>query len=311
MNNYSFFDKNNWDSWIKITYYSANRWKNYKFDYLHSHDRLEVLYVYYGEMTLLYMDEGEHETTLYSNDYVLIDSGIRHTVRSGDCDSLVFSIELKLVPSAVSMLRYPLSHLILCDKNIGALFKQEQKVIRLSDTGHVASIIHELQQCLDEPNFTQNNFTDLLISAMLSAMGNNYTTQQYSKRSGIKYLRKAVEYINFNYHNELQCAQVAEHAGISLNYLNHLFSEQFGATVNSYINRLRIREAMRLIERTDISLTDLYRQIGYKNNQNFSKQFAKHAGCSPSAYRKKLKESHSEKAFENNANLVFNLPRQI
>ncbi len=305
----SFFNKNNWNSWIKVTYCSSNTWRNYKFNYTHSHDRLEILYVYYGELTLIYSDNNSwKERTLYSNNYILIDTGVPHTIRTGESESLVFSIELKLVPEAISGLKYSLRHLISCDKYVEALFSQEQKVIQLSDSRHVAPMLHELQKCLEDAKFEHDNFIDLLISAIFFAIGKDFYTQQYSLHSGIKYLRKAIDYINLNYHRELPCAQVAKSAGISLNYLNRLFTEQFGMTVNNYINYLRIQEAKQLIERTDISLAEIYIQVGYKNNQNFSKQFMRHIGCSPSQYRKRLRDSRSEMNFEKNTNLIFNLP---
>lgn len=311
MAEYSFFDKNNWNSWVKLTYYSTNNWRNYKFDYMHSHDRLEILYVHYGELTLVYSDDKNwKEVTLHSNGYLLIDADVPHTLRTGDVDSLVFALELKLIPESVSGLKYSLRHLISCDPYIGALFSQASQVIQLSDSGHVAPLIRELQKCLAEPGFTHDNFIDLLVSAVFSAIGKDFYTQQYSLLGGVRYLRKASEYITFNYHHKLSCAQVAEYAGVSLNYLNNLFDKQFGMTVNHYINYLRIEEAKKLIERTDISLTEIYKQIGYKNNQNFSKQFAKHTGLSPSQYRKQLKNSFSEKNFETNDNQVFSLPEK-
>lgn len=311
MSENSFFDKNNRNSWIKVTYCAANHWRNYKFDYTHSHDRLEILYVYYGELTLVYADGGDwKETTLYSNNYVLIDSGVPHTIRTGDCESLVFSFELKLLPEAVSGLKYSLRHLISCDRYVEALFSQEQSALLLTDSGYVSPLLHELQKCLEDKDFEHDNFVDLLISAIFSAIGRDFYTQQYELRSGIKYLRKAIGFINLNYHRELSCEQVAESAGVSLNYLNKLFSEQFKMTVNQYINYLRIQEAKRLIERTDISLAEIYIQVGYKNNQNFSKQFMKHIGCSPSQYRKQLRDSRSEMNFEKNTNLIFGLPER-
>lgn len=309
MSEHSFFDKNNWNSWIKVTYCSSNNWRNYKFDYTHSHDRLELLFVYYGELTLVYSDGKDwKETTLFSNNYILIDTDIPHTIRTGEKESLVFSIELKLVPDTLSGLNYSLKHLISCDKYVGTLFSQEQKVIRLTDSGHVAPLLHELQKCLEDPDFSHDNFIDLLISAIFSAIGMDFYTQQYSLRSGIKYLRKAIDFINLNYHAELSCKQVAENAGVSLNYLNQLFMQRFSMTVNHYINHLRIREAKQLIEHTDISLAEIYIQVGYKNNQNFSKQFMKHIGCSPSQYRKQLRDSRPEMNFEKNTNLIFSLP---
>ena len=75
LNEHSFFNKNNWNSWVKLTYYSTNNWRNYKFDYTHSHDRLEILYVYYGELTLVYSDDKNwKEVTVHSNGYILIDA---------------------------------------------------------------------------------------------------------------------------------------------------------------------------------------------------------------------------------------------
>ena len=78
--------------------------------------------------------------------------------------------------------------------------------------------------------------------------------------------------------------------------------------MNEHINQLRIIEAKKLIERTDIPLSELYRQVGYQTPQNFGKQFQKQAGCTPSAYRKQLKDEHLEKTFEKNSNFVADLP---
>ena len=306
----SVFDKNNWNSWFRATYYAVNTWQNYKIDYAHSHDRLELLYVYYGELTLLYEEDGEwKEITLYSNDYVLIDADILHAIRTGTGASQVISIEIKLVPDANSALKYTLRHLISCDAAIGELFSQPQRVVRLSDEGHVSSIMHELQRCLGEPAGHEGTYFDLLISALFAAIGNDCARHRYSVRSGIKYLRRAADFIASNFHREIGCGEIARDAGVSLNYLNRLFSEQFGTTVNTYINHLRVQEAKRLIERTDIPLTEIYRQVGYKTNQNFSKQFIKQIGLAPSAYRRQLKDTHSEKNFEANRNFVSELPK--
>lgn len=305
---FSFFDKRNWNSWFRVTYYATNTWKNFELGYSHSHDRLELLYVYYGELTLQYCVDGQwKELTLYSNDYILIDVNILHTIRSGPCISQVFALEIRLIPEATSELQYNLRHLILCDPALNAFFSQDQKVVRLSDSGHLVSIIRELQQCLETAQH-QGTYFDLLVSLLFAAIGNDYCSQRYPHRTGIRHLRKATEYIASNFHREISCREISEHAGVSLNYLNKLFSEQFDMTINTYINHLRIQEARRLIERTDIPLTEIYRQVGYKTNQNFSKQFIKQIGLAPSAYRRQLKDAQSEKNFEKNSNFVSELP---
>lgn len=304
----SFFDEKNWGSWMRVTYYATNTWKNYSLDYAHSHDRLELVYVYYGELTVRYCIDGQwHEYTLYSNDYALIDVDILHTMHTGKYTTQVFSVELKLIPDTLSELQYTLKHLILNDAAIGALFSQNHKVLRLSDSGHVIAIIRELQACMERSEHTGNYF-DLLISLLFAAIGNDHSKQRYPHRSGIRHLRKAAEYVSSNFHHDINCREIAAQAGVSLNYLNKLFMEQFGMTVNAYINHLRIQEAKQLIERTDIPLTEIFMQVGYKTTQNFNKQFAKQIGLAPSAYRRRIKGTPLEKNFEKNNNFVAELP---
>lgn len=306
----SFFEKKNWNAWPRVTYYATNTWKDYRLSYAHSHDRLELLYVYYGELTLKYR-EGEtwKELTLYSNDYLLIDVDILHTISTGACTSQVFSLEIKLVPDALSSLQYSLKHLIGCDPAVAALFSDERRVLRLTDSGHTSYVINEIERCL-EASESNGNYFDLLVSALFASIGSDYMSARYPERSGIRHLRRATEYITSNLHRTLTCREIALDAGVSLNYLNRLFQEQYGRTMNEYINHLRIIEAKKLIERTDIPLSELYRQVGYQTPQNFGKQFVRLVGCTPSAYRKQLKGIHLEKNFEKNYNIVSGFPEE-
>ena len=208
----SFFDEKNWGSWMRVTYYATNTWKNYSLDYAHSHDRLELVYVYYGELTVRYCVDGQwHEYTLYSNDYALIDVDILHTMHTGKYTTQVFSVELKLIPDTLSELQYTLKHLIYNDAAIGALFSQNHKVLRLSDSGHVIAIIRELQACMERSEHTGNYF-DLLISLLFAAIGNDHSKQRYPHRSGIRHLRKAAEYVSSNFHHDINCREIAAQA---------------------------------------------------------------------------------------------------
>ena len=304
----SFFEKKNWNAWPRVTYYATNTWKDYRLSYAHSHDRLELLYVYYGELTLKYREREQwKEVTLYSNDYLLIDVDILHTISTGACTSQVFSLEIKLVPDALSSLQYSLKHLIGCDPAVAALFSDERCVLRLTDSGHTSYVINEIERCL-EASESNGNYFDLLVSALFASIGSDYMSARYPERSGIRHLRRATEYITSNLHRTLTCREIASDAGVSLNYLNRLFQEQYGRTMNEYINHLRIIEAKKLIERTDIPLSELYRQVGYQTPQNFGKQFVRLVGCTPSAYRKQLKGIHLEKNFEKNYNIVSGFP---
>lgn len=311
MGAHSFFDKKNWNAWFHVTYFSTNTWKNYKFDWTHSHDRLEILYVYYGELTLYYYNgETWREMILYSNDYAVIDTNIQHMLKTGDCITQVYSLEIELLPETVSSMQYNLGHLVANDKNTSAFFIQDERVIRLSDAGHVSPLLLEITKYLKLQDETEKASLDLLLSALFVSIGADYSRQQLSLKSGIKYIRRSLDYISSNIYHDINCKEIARQAGISLNYLNLLFSQSFHMTLNNYIHFQRIKQAASLIERTNLPLSEIYSRVGYKSNQNFNTQFIKHMGCSPSAYRKNLKEMHLEKNFGANKNLVFELPQK-
>ena len=79
---------------------------------------------------------------------------------------------------------------------------------------------------------------------------------------------------------------IAEQSGVSQNYLNNLFREKFHMTINQYINYYRILKAKILIEKADLSTAKIAAEVGYRNKQNFNKNFLKFTNMTPREYRK-------------------------
>ncbi len=65
------------------------------------------------------------------------------------------------------------------------------------------------------------------------------------------------------------------------------FKHHFGMTPIAYIHAERIREAQKLLNKTDKSITEIGYKLGYTSPSYFASQFEKVAGCSPNVYRKK------------------------
>lgn len=54
-----------------------------------------------------------------------------------------------------------------------------------------------------------------------------------------------------------------------------------------YINEYRLKQSFRLLEETDLSITDVCLECGYNNLGNYLRSFKKYAGTTPLKYRKK------------------------
>lgn len=101
-------------------------------------------------------------------------------------------------------------------------------------------------------------------------------------------LREDVEeYLAANYSDSaLSQITVADHFGISTYSLSRLFSNVIGISFAQYISSLRLEEAKRLLEETELSIADISREIGMSNPNYLSRVFKQNFGVTPVQYRK-------------------------
>lgn len=97
---------------------------------------------------------------------------------------------------------------------------------------------------------------------------------------------KALDYIAANYTESIALEQIAEAAGLSAFRIAHLLKEATGKTALQNIHYLRIQEARRLLEESDLSCTDIAHETGFGDQSYFIKQFRKWMGITPAKYRK-------------------------
>lgn len=82
--------------------------------------------------------------------------------------------------------------------------------------------------------------------------------------------------------------ELAEMAAMSRSHLCHRFRECFGSSISEYVIRKRMSAAQRLLYEVEMRPGDIAEAVGYPDIYQFSKQFKKSFGVSPSAYRKQL-----------------------
>lgn len=79
--------------------------------------------------------------------------------------------------------------------------------------------------------------------------------------------------------------QCAEAAGMSLHHFLRLFHEVHGQTPHQYLAARRICVAKELLERSEMSLSEIAVEVGFGSVSAFGRMFKQAVGCSPSAYR--------------------------
>ena len=99
-------------------------------------------------------------------------------------------------------------------------------------------------------------------------------------------LRPALKYVGEHYDKEIRLDMLAGLCDLSKSYFCRLFKEACGIGVAAYVINLRMDEACRLLERTDLAVVAIAVEVGYVDCGYFNKLFKKHVGCTPLEYRK-------------------------
>lgn len=80
--------------------------------------------------------------------------------------------------------------------------------------------------------------------------------------------------------------ELAVTLGISTSYLQHIYKDCFGVTLQQDIIEGRVRRACCLLENTSYTVGEIGILCGYNNAEHFSRQFKKLTGYTPMKYRK-------------------------
>jgi len=102
---------------------------------------------------------------------------------------------------------------------------------------------------------------------------------------------KALDFIAENFTEPVTLGDVAAAAGLSTFRIAHLIKDATGKTALQNIHYLRIQEARRLLETSDVSCTDIAYETGFGDQSYFIKQFRKWMGITPAKYRKSCRVS--------------------
>lgn len=108
-------------------------------------------------------------------------------------------------------------------------------------------------------------------------------------------IEEAKDYIKKHYgYITLSLTDISEQINVSPNYLSAVFSGGCQCSITSYINKVRIEEAKKLLEHSSLKINMIAEKVGYENATYFSTIFKKHTGVSPKEYRSHKREQEYE-----------------
>lgn len=99
-------------------------------------------------------------------------------------------------------------------------------------------------------------------------------------------VNQALGYVKENLgDSSLSLAVLAEKVGLSPNYLGKLFHQSMGKSFTEYLTELRVAQARKLLDTTNLKVYEIAERVGYNDWRYFSKIYKKHTGRTLQQYR--------------------------
>nr|HML49244.1 helix-turn-helix domain-containing protein [Clostridia bacterium] len=178
--------------------------------------------------------------------------------------------------------RTPVAHIVHMAKRIADLLEAKhghylpnKPLLTPEERQHWIEQARTLKELL---NNLQAVFDRLVDNAMLS-------------HGGKAAIFNAMHYIWNHVGGDLSLKTIAEHVYLSPTYLCALFKNVTGQTINQYIQMTRVERAQKLLEETELSMSEIAQTVGYQNMRYFAKVFQSTTGQQPSAYRRRWRNA--------------------
>lgn len=146
-----------------------------------------------------------------------------------------------------------------------------------------------------------NEMKEALSQAILESKAISYLRQKNQKSEthpellsldaagecGDPVVEKALSYIAQNYKKKFLLSDLAEELHYSERYVSQKFQKAMGTTVIEYLNRYRIQQALELLCKKEIPISEIGWEVGIGEYKYFNHVFKKYIGCSAKEYQQR------------------------
>ena len=114
-----------------------------------------------------------------------------------------------------------------------------------------------------------------------------------NKKSSIisKPVMQCVDYIYSNIKDRITVQDLADHTGLSTNYLSRVFKQNLGISISDYIREKKIEKATHLLKYSDESIVDIANYLSFSSQSHFIQTFQEYTGLTPKKYRDRFYKS--------------------
>lgn len=259
---------------------------------VHWHEEIEIIYIEEGS---LQVKIGDKEYAGRAGDVFFVNTRELHWMGTEDVNVRYYTILFPLTFISFQTIDDLESVLLAPIRNGQILFPEYIEEISVKE--NVVDILKKLT----ELNYYEKNGevrqnillgqhlqTRILILELLHYLYVNqmFVVNSLNRSSNLQ--KEMLMFIQEHYTEKVTLAMLAEEFHLSEKYVSRYFVENFHLPFSNYVIHLRLTEARKLLETTEIPVTDIALMVGFSNVSYFIRSFKSAYGTSPLKYRKIL-----------------------
>ena len=245
---------------------------------VHWHDELEIIYIIKGKLNVSINGQnyvGEPGSIFIVNPKEL------HLMGSDDA-----SIDYYTILFPLEFISFQTNDSLEND-----LLKPLRKGTLIFDScifdNSLYDIIDNILKVNSEKNFGYELRTRILLLELLSKLISTSDMIKMADSLQVSNIqREIISYIQENYTGSLSLTDLAEEFHMSEKYFSRYFKKHFHLTFSRYVSHMRLSHARKLLETTDMPVTDVAFASGFLSVSYFIRSFKAEYGTTPLSFRK-------------------------
>lgn len=267
---------------------------------VHWHDEVEIIYIEAGR---LQVKIGDQEYEGEAGDIFFVNSRELHLMGAEEAGVSYYTLLFPLTFISFQTVDELESELLAPLRNNQLLFpsciedeqiKRELYPVlkRLTEINH-----HEWNEDIRRADFVvQHLQTRILLLELIQYIYEKHLFVAAVSSRNLELQKEMLVYIQEHFREKITLGILAEKFHLSEKYVSRYFVESFRLPFSNYVMHLRLTEARKLLETTELPVTDVAFQAGFANVSYFIRLFKDTYGTSPQKYRRlEYKDSVGDK----------------
>lgn len=243
---------------------------------MHWHERIEILRVHEGELTV---NLGTKTVVAKKDELILIPPRTPHkgaTYVDTRYSAIMFDVRsfYNGTESGESFLT--------------ALFDGRMTVENLVKSKTVLDVIDAISK---PPRSGEEEFSVMAnVYKLLAVIFSEGICKPVALGSSDKTMREIIDFIESNFAEELTTSRVCDRFGYTVPYFCKKFKNHTGLSPMSYLKIFRMEKAYSMIKRSDLKIGEIAEKCGFSDPNYFTRCFTAHFGHPPHYYIKTLRQ---------------------